>query len=63
MCPERENNIVLNLKVRRISQIVKMEELLNLPCSLFRKVNRLILLAYHEITGLLKACAHENVHL
>ena len=54
---------MLYFKVRRVGKILKVEELLNLSCSLLGKVDRLILLTYHKVTCLLKSRTHNNIHL
>ena len=63
MCAEGKNHVMLYFKVRRVGKILKVEELLNLSCSLLGKVYRLILLTYHKVTCLLKARTHNNIHL
>ena len=57
MCAKCKNDIVLDL------EIVKMEKLFYLSCTLFSEVNGLVLLAHNEITRLLKTCSHKDIHL
>ena len=59
---ESKDNIVLDLQILRICKIINMEELLYLSHAVFRKVDRLFLLVYDEIAGLLDVLAHNSVH-
>ena len=55
--------VVLYLDVFRISQVVYMEELLNLAYTLLGKIYDLILLIYDEVSCLLLDDTHDGIHL
>ena len=63
MCAQRQNNVMLNLQILRISQVLYLEELLNLLHTILCQADHLILLVYDEVSGLLLLHAHDGIHL
>ena len=54
---------MLNLQILRISQVLYLEELLNLLHTILCQADHLILLVYDEVSGLLLLHAHDGIHL
>ena len=54
---------MLNLQILRISQVLYLEELLNLLHTILCQADHLILLVYDEVSGLLLLHAHDSIHL
>ena len=58
-----KDNVMLDLQILRISQVLNMEEFLNLMNTLLSKVYDLIFLIYNEVTCLDNFLAHDSCHL
>ena len=63
MCTKCKSNIMLDFQIFRISQVLNMEEILNLMNTLLCQIDDLILLIYNEITGLDNLLTHNGCHL
>ena len=51
MCTKCKSNIMLDFQIFRISQVLNMEEILNLMNTLLCQIDDLILLIYNEVTA------------
>ena len=63
VCTKCQCNVVLDLKVFRISKVLDIKEFLNLLDTLFGKVDNLVFFIYNEITGLDNFFTHDGSHL
>ena len=63
MCTQCEDDIVLDFKVLRVSKVVNLKELLYLVDTFLCQAYNLVLLIYHEVTGLFLLHTHDGIHL
>ena len=63
VCTQRQNDVVLDLQVFRVSKVVDMEELLHPAYTFFGQVDLFLLLIDDKVTGLHDIFAHDRIHL
>ena len=63
MGTERQNDIMLDFQILRVSIVVNMEELFYLLDTRFRQVNNLVLFVDNKVTVLFLYHAHDGIHL
>ena len=63
VCAQRQNDVVLDLQIFRISEVVDMEELLHPAYTFLGQVDLFLFLIDDKVTGLHDIFAHDRIHL